>query len=76
MRHGRRYTTPFDVGTKREALAELALFDRDKRNGAPLRERARAGDLRRIDAADAAVAEATITAQPIPGSPPAAQRAG
>jgi integrase len=29
MRHGRRYTTPLDVGTKREALAELALFERD-----------------------------------------------
>lgn len=29
MRHGRRYTTPLDVGSVREALAELALFDRD-----------------------------------------------
>jgi transposase-like protein len=29
MRHGRRYTTPLDVGSEREALAELALFERD-----------------------------------------------
>ncbi len=29
MRHGRRYTTPLDAGNVREALAELALFDRD-----------------------------------------------
>jgi len=28
MRHGRRYTTPLDVGSVRGALAELALFDR------------------------------------------------
>lgn len=29
MRHGRRYTTPLDVSSQREALAELALFERD-----------------------------------------------
>ena len=29
MRHGRRYTTPLDVGSEREALAEFALFVRD-----------------------------------------------
>jgi len=29
MRHGRRYTTPLEVGSEREALAELALFERD-----------------------------------------------
>ena len=29
MRHGRRYTTPLEVANEREALAELALFDRD-----------------------------------------------
>jgi integrase len=29
MRHGRRYTTPLVVGDEREALAELALFERD-----------------------------------------------
>lgn len=29
MRHGRRYTTPLEVGTEKEALAELALFERD-----------------------------------------------
>jgi integrase len=29
MRHGRRYTTPLDVAGEREALAELALFERD-----------------------------------------------
>ena len=29
MRHGRRYTIPLDVGSERQALAELALFERD-----------------------------------------------
>lgn len=29
MRHGRRYTIPLEAGNERQALAELALFDRD-----------------------------------------------
>ncbi len=28
MQHGRRYTIPIEAGNERQALAELALFDR------------------------------------------------
>jgi len=37
MRHGRRYTTPLDVGSEREALAELARFERDPEGYTPRR---------------------------------------
>src|SRR2546422_3826882 len=29
MRHGRVYTIPLEAGSERQALADLALFDRD-----------------------------------------------